>query len=278
MRRFLAEPLLHFLILGAVLFTAYSLVSRGGASGPTRIVVTLGHIESMSTQFARTWQRPPTDAELQGLIRSYVREEVMYREGLALGLDRDDQTIRRRIGQKLQFVVEHEAVEPSEQDLQAWLESHPERFTPEATFSFRQVYLDPRRRGDALRADAQRMLGELNRPRGRRNVADLGDRTLLPPSFENASLRDVENVLGGEFAAAMARLAPGSWQGPITSAFGMHLVQVSERTDARVPALADVREAVKREWERARRVESSEKRYQSLLARYTVTVEGARQR
>ena len=277
MKRLLTEPLLHFLVLGAALFAAYAVMSKGGASEPARIVVTQGRIESMATQFARTWQRPPTDAELQGLIRGYIREEVLYREGLALGLDRDDQTIRRRVAQKLEFVADSaEAVEPSDQDLQAWLDSHRERFSSEARFAFRQIYLDPKRHPETLVADAQKMLAELNRPRGGRDAADLGDPTLLPPMLENASVSDVAKIFGGEFAAAVAKLAPGRWQGPLESAFGVHLVQVIDRTEARAPELAEVREAVKREWERARRVEASEMLYRRLLARYSVTVEGAR--
>jgi hypothetical protein len=276
-RRLLQEPLLHFLLLGAALFAAYAILSRGGAGESGRIVVTQGQIESMATLFARTWQRPPDGEELRGLIRSYVREEVLYREGLALGLDRDDPVIRRRVGQKLEFVAENgEAAEPSDKDLQAYLDSHRAAFAVEPQFTFRQVYLDPRRHEKALAADAERLLAELNRPGSGRDAAELGDPTLLPHRLERASASEVKRVLGEDFAAALAKLAPGRWQGPINSGYGAHIVLVSVRTEARAPALAEVREVVKREWERARRVEASEKFYQKLLARYAVTVEGPR--
>ena len=169
MKRLLREPLLHFLLLGAVLFAAHGILARGGGSEPGRIVVTRGQIESMAMLFSRTWQRPPSDEELQGLIRSHVREEVLYREGVALGLDRDDPIVRRRVAQKLEFVTEHaEAVEPSDGDLQAYLDLHPAVFAAEPKITFRHIYLDPRRREKTLASDAQRMLGELNRP-GRRD-------------------------------------------------------------------------------------------------------------
>jgi hypothetical protein len=276
MRRLLREPLLHFLVLGALLFAVYGLVSKGREAAPGKIVVTQGQIANMATVFARTWQRPPTDAELQGLIRSHVREEVLYREGLALGLERDDPVIRRRVAQKLQFVEENDdaVAEPSDADLQAYLDAHRAAFEAEPRFSFRQVYLDPQRHGAAAADRAARMLAELNRPASRLDAAALGDPTLLPASFDDAPASDVKRVLGSQFVAALDQLAVGPWQGPVRSGYGLHLVQVSARQAAGAPPLADVREAVKREWQRQRRAEASEAHYRKLLARYSVTVEG----
>ena len=274
MRKLLREPLLHFLVLGALLFAAYGWFSRGGNAVPGRIVVTQGQIASMATMFARTWQRMPTEAELQGLIHSHVREEVLYREGQALGLDRDDPVIRRRVAQKLQFVEgDAEAAEPSDADLQAYLDSHRAAFEDERRFSFRQVYFDPQRRGAAAADDAGRVLAELNRSRNRLGPAALGDRTLLPSSFEDAPAREVERALGSEFVAALDTLVVGPWQGPVRSGYGLHLVQIGGRHTPDPPVLADVREAVEREWQRERREEASEAFYRKLLARYTVTVE-----
>ena len=274
MRKLLREPLLHFLVLGALLFAAYGLLSRGGDGAPGRIVVTRGQIANMATTFACTWQRMPTDDELQGLIHSHVREEVLYREGLALGLDRDDPVIRRRVGQKLQFVEEiEEPAEPSDADLQAYLDSHRDAFTDEQRLSFRQVYLDPQRRGAAAADDARRMLADLNRPGSRLDDAALGDPTLLPSSFEDAPAGEVKRALGSDFVAALDTLAVGPWQGPVRSGYGLHLVRLGGRHAPDAPLLADVREAVKREWLRERREAASEAFYRGLLARYAVTVE-----
>jgi hypothetical protein len=277
MKRLLREPLLHFLLLGAVLFAAHGIVARGGTSEPGRIVVTQGQIESMAMLFSRTWQRTPSDAELQGLIRSYVREEVLYREGLVLGLDRDDPIIRRRIGQKLEFVTENaEAAEPSDKELQAYLDLHREMFAAEPKFTFRHIYLDPRKHEKTLAADAERILNGLNSPGSSLDAAGLGDPTTLPLHFDDTPASGIKNILGDEFVKALAQIAPGRWTGPVESGYGMHLVQVSERTESRNPALAEVRESVKREWQRARRAEANEKSYQNLLQRYTVTIEGPR--
>ena len=277
MKRLLREPLLHFLLLGAVLFAAHGILARGGGSEPGRIVVTRGQIESMAMLFSRTWQRPPSDEELQGLIRSHVREEVLYREGVALGLDRDDPIIRRRVAQKLEFVTEHaEAAEPSDADLQAYLDLHPAVFAAEPKITFRHIYLDPRRRESTLAADAQRMLNELNSPASRTAVSDLGDPTTLPLDFDKATASRIKNTLGFKFWKTLDQIAPGPWAGPVESGYGMHLVQVSERIEPRIPALAEVREAVKREWQSTLRVEGAEKSYQNLLQRYTVTIERPR--
>ena len=277
MKRLLREPLLHFLLLGVVLFAAHGILARGGTSEPGRIVVSQGQIESMAMLFSRTWQRTPSDAELQGLIRSHVREEVLYREGLAMGLDRDDPIVRRRIAQKLEFVAESgDAAEPSDGELQAYLDLHRAVFAAEPKFTFRHVYLDPRRREKTLAADAERMLKELNSPGSSLDAAGLGDPTTLPLHFEDTPASGIRNTLGDEFVKALAQIAPGRWTGPVESGYGMHLVQLSERTELRAPALAEVRETVKREWERARRAEVGEKFYQNLLQRYTVTIERPR--
>ena len=276
-RRLLREPLLHFLLLGAVLFAAHGILSRGGAGEPGRIVVTQGQIESMARLFARMRQRAPSDAELQHLVRSHVREEVLYREGLALGLDRDDPIIRRRVAQKLEFVTEGgAAVEPDDGQLQAYLDAHRELFTIEPRFTFRHIYLDPKRHENTLAADAERMLGELNSPGSKLDAASLGDPTTLPLEFDAASASGIKNSLGNAFVKALAGIAPGPWSGPVESGYGMHLVQVSRRTGPRTPALVEVREAVKREWQLTRRAEAIEKSYQDLLQRYTVTIEPAR--
>ena len=275
MKRLLKEPLLHFLAIGAVLFAAYGFISKGGETDPGRIVVSQGQIASMVTLFTRTWQRSPTEAELQGLIRNYVREEVLYREGLALGLDRDDPVIRRRIAQKLQFVTENEeAAEPSDADLQAYFDANRIAFEQEQRYSFRQIYLDPQRRGATAADDAMRVLVELNRDGSQLDTAALGDPTLLPSSLEDAPASEVKKALGPEFVAALDELAVGPWQGPVRSGYGLHLVQLSARQPAGAPVLADVREAVKREWQRERRAEASEAFYRKLLARYAVTVQG----
>ncbi|MHC5002764.1 MAG: peptidyl-prolyl cis-trans isomerase [Planctomycetota bacterium] len=274
MKRLIREPLVHFLLLGAVLFTVMS--ARPDRRGPAddEIVVPAGKIEHLAALFARTWRRPPTPAELEGLIEDFVREEAAVREGTAIGLDRDDTIIRRRIRQKLDFIAEDLAsrIEPTDEELGAYLAAHEDDFRIEPRLSFRQVFLSPDRRGDRLEEDARELLEVLNAdPSG--DAATAGDRTLLEHAYADVAPRDVAGLFGDGFAAAVAEMEPGAWRGPVRSAYGAHLVLVDERRPGRVPALAEVRDEVRREWEQVRRVEIIERFYEGLLAKYEVTIE-----
>lgn len=271
----LREPLVHFVVMGAVLFAAYAALGRDGAGAPGAIVVSRGQIEHLATGFTRVWQRAPTAEELERLIHDYIREEVYYREAVALGLDRDDTVIRRRLRQKLEFLSEDIAAlaEPTQADLEAFLQSQPERFRTERSFSFRHVYLNPERHGDRLAADAQALLGRLKRVGARADVSALGDSLLLASTFESVSSGEISRQFGEEFAHAIDGLAPGEWSGPLQSGYGVHLVLVSARTEGRLPALEEVRDAVRREWANTQREKANELFYQRLLARYTVTID-----
>jgi parvulin-like peptidyl-prolyl cis-trans isomerase-like protein len=271
--KILREPLFHFLLLGAAIFGAHRLRSSAHATQPGNIVVTEGRIEALVAAFTRTWQRPPTAGERQGLIRDYIREEVYVREALALGLDQDDIVIRRRLRQKLEFVSEDltAPAEPTDGQLRAYLTAHPDAFSVERRYTFRQVFLNPNRQGDRLSHDAARLLARLRQ--AGTDPDTVGDASLLDHSFEALPASLVAEQFGDAFTAELGALPIGQWRGPVPSTYGAHLVLVDDRTDARLPALEEVRDAVRRDWANAQRAEASEKYYQELLRRYTVTVE-----
>jgi hypothetical protein len=275
MKRLLKEPLLHFLALGALLFVAHSVMNRDGESGDAQILVTQGKIENLQASFSRVWQRPPSPAELDGLIQDYVREEVLMREAMALGLDRDDTVIRRRLRQKMEFLANDLAApaEPGEEELKEFLAKHPDRFRLESRFTFRQIYLNPDRRGDGLKPEAERLLSELNQPGASRDFRNLGDVTLLNPELAEAAASEVTSLFGEEFTRQLAELPEGRWHGPVPSCFGVHLVYLEELKPGRMPELAEIREQVAREWTEARRRDSNEQFYHNLLKRYAVTIE-----
>jgi hypothetical protein len=276
MRRLLREPLLHFLLLGAGLFLAYSLQQKnGGRREPGQIVVTLGQIEQMATAFAKTWQRQPTHEELAGLVRDRVREEVYCREAMALGLDQEDSVIRRRLRQKMEFVSDDIAalIEPTDAELEEYLRTHPDSFRVEPRFSFEQVYLDPQKHREKLASDAEQLLAQLDHAGSEPDLSTFGDSLLLEPQFAQQPASEVAKQFGEPFALALSRFEPGRWQGPVESGYGVHLVYVSERVEGRLPPLAEVRDAVRREWDNARRLAANEAFYQELLERYSVTIE-----
>jgi hypothetical protein len=269
MTRLLREPLLHFFLVGAVLFGAYRWLHGGLLNAPTEIVVSRGQVQSLQMQFERIWQRPATRDELQGLIDGWVREEIFYREGIAMALDRDDPVVRRRVGQKLEFILDSAApAVPSDAELQAWLDAHPDEYQIESTYSLRQVFFDPARHGDKLGADivAARRALESGKP------VD-GDTTLLPGEMNAARSTEVARVFGNEFVEGLRTVAIGGWQGPLRSDFGVHLVELNKRGNGGTATLNAVRTDVERDLSAARTEAAKAAVYERLRANYSVRID-----
>jgi hypothetical protein len=275
MKKLMREPLVHFLLMGAAIFAAYSLMAKGSSGEPRKIVVTQGQLASMREAYIRTWQRPPTREEWEGLIRDRVREDVYVREALALGLDKDDTIIRRRLRQKMEFVSDDIAAQtqPTDDALNAYLQAHPDKFRVEQQFTFRQLYLNPGKHGEHLARDTAQLLAKLNQAGGDTGFAAVGDPFMLDNNFTAVPAGEVTKQFGDTFTAKLGEISPGQWQGPVESGYGVHLVFVEERKEGRMPELAEVREQVVREWADARRREDNEQFFQKLLKRYTVTIE-----
>ena len=260
---FIREPLLHFMVIGIALFGLFSVVSghRGGADH--RIVVSDAAVAAIVQRHQSVWQRAPTPAELQGLIDSHVREEILYREGVALGLDRDDPVVRRRVMQKLELISEESTAQaaPSDADLDTYLTAHAERYALPAVIGFEQVVFDPVRRASRIEADVAAALARL---RAGANPADVGDRSLLPTTASAIAGDQLARDFGDEFAAAVIALPVGDWQGPVRSGYGIHLVRVIDKTPGRPATMDDARAAVERDWGNERRIHANEEYYQSL--------------
>jgi len=270
-RRLVREPLVHFLLLGGLLFGAwYAFSDQPRVSDSNRIVIDEAQMASLAATFQRTWLRPPTHKELVGLVQDRIREEVLYREALALGLDRDDQVIRRRLRQKMEFVSTDlaEPDPPTEAELQAYLDANMDRFHTAARLSFTQVYLkqDEQERATAL---LQRLAGH---PPSQLELDQLGDADILPGAMQQADQPEIGRVFGRGFAEALSAAPLGQWSGPYASPYGQHLVYVSERSPAREPPLGEVRTAVAREWLAERERDANERFYRALRKRYTIEV------
>ncbi len=272
--RVLREPLIHFLGLAFAIFLLYGLVGRSAEPEAGEIVVTTGKIEQLSGLFAKTWHRDPTAQELKGLIDDYVKEEIYYREAMALGLDTDDTVIRRRLRQKMEFVADAEvgALTPTDAELDAHLKAHVDRFRIEPVMTFQHIFLNPEVRGSGLTSGAQAMLAQL-RANPETDPATLGDQTLLPVALPPTGQMSIEQTFGAAFADRLAKVPVNEWTGPVSSSYGVHLVRVSDRTDARNPLLAEVRDAVAREWGNDKRKFLEQQRLEALLTRYRVTIE-----
>jgi len=271
--RVLREPLTHFLILGAALFILYANVSNSTVEQAGRIIVDASQVQVLADQFQRTWMRPPTRQELQGLTEDFVKEEVLYREALALGLDQNDLIIRRRMRQKMEFlnadIVEQQ--QPQDTELQAWLDEHADRYAAPGRTSFEQLFFGTDEDEAATRVRANAALQQLTSTTGT-DPHSLGDATLLPPSQQLASSKDIGRVFGETFTAAVAAAPVGIWSGPYRSTYGIHLLHITQRTPARQSTLDEVHSQVERDWYTQQRLAADERFYATLRARYTVEI------
>ena len=278
LRSLVREPLVQFLAIGGLLFLLFEWRGRSPA-GSNRIVVTPALVEGLAAGFARVWERRPSDAELKQLVDDYVKEEVAAREATAIGLGKDDAVIRGRLRQKLELAVVSAAdgAAPGDDELQAWLDTHPAAFRAEPRISFRQVYLSRERRGADARRHAETLLRRLRAAGPDAATRGLGDSTLLPAEQALAPLGETARAFGEDFARAAFAFEPGAWSGPVESAYGLHLVLVGEKTEARTPSLAEVRPQVEQELRNERKRRQLQAFYDRLLRSYSVTIEMPRE-
>lgn len=278
--KLLREPLVAFLLLGAVLFGLYA-VSSGALSDESRtIVISDSEIELLATTFRRQWQRPPTESELRALIDGRVREEVLYREALAVGLDRNDIVVRRRMVQKMELLSEDLATlaDPTDAELQAFLQEGPDEYREPPRLSFSHVYFNLDRRGAAAEDDALRMLADLRSADAPPEAGfERGDRFMLESGYAAQSPADVQRLFGNAFAEELFELEPG-WQGPVPSGYGLHLVYVGPRVDGRMPDYQEIRDRLVSDLNRTRRERANEALYEGLVARYDVQIDEALER
>jgi len=270
-RRLLGEPMLHFLVIGIGLFAAYQWMAPVDSDG-RRIVITQGVVDDLVTQHVAARGREPSSTELNHLVESYVRDEILYREGVRLGLDRDDIVVKRRVRQKIEVIAEEHASTraPSDADLSAYLTANQARFVQPAILTFEQVFLGHAASGPAVvRAVAITREGL----RSGTDPEKLGKPTLLPRRMTRAPADLVARDFGASFADALENVPVGEWVGPIDSSFGAHYVRVADRTPAAAPQLAAVRDQVVREWENERRQRARNDAYTKMRGEYQVSIE-----
>lgn len=277
MRRLLREPLVLFLLLGAILFGVYAYVERGhgGTDQSKQIQLTVDDLSQLVLVFRSQWRRDPTRAELRGLVEDKVREEVLYREALALGLDKNDTIVVRRMAQKMQFLAEDvtAAREPTSEELGTWFEAHREHFALPPRVSFRHLYFSPDRRAARARDDAAAALTKLaGQPEDAHLAATLADAFMFQEYYRDRAPEFLGKEFGPNFALAVAKLSPGSWQGPVESGFGWHLVFVDTLIPGRVPAFEEIEADVQKAWLAEQKAQGWEKTYQDMRAKYTVSL------
>jgi peptidyl-prolyl cis-trans isomerase C len=271
--RIAREPLLHFIALGIGLFVANAYLQKTGAdtAAPKRIDLTLDEMQQLDMLFESQWRRQPTPQEFGALVENQIKQEILYREALALGLDKDDEIVKRRMAQKMQFLAEDVAAahEPSTTELRNWFDANTAKFALPGRIAFRQLYFSPDQRGVRARDDASAALEKLA---GQPIDAPLakGDPTMLQDYYGDRSAEALAKDFGPTFAQAVFALVPGTWQGPIESGFGWHLIFVDSIIPGRVPDFAEVEPDVKIAWLGEQKALAWQKAYDAMRATYVV--------
>jgi len=273
-KRLLQEPLLHFLVLGALIFGVYAglHLDRQAHGSAQPVYLKQADVQWLANTWRLKWQRPPTREELRGLVMTNLKHELFAREARAMGLADNDIVIRRRLAQKLEFVLQNRAslVEPTEAELREFYTTHPDLFQTKARASLTQVFFNPQERQDAA-ADAQKALTQL--AQGPIKGAHLGDPSPVAKALHGADRLTIANQFGRQFAQAVLTLDPGEWSGPIESAYGFHLVQLTDLQPAQVQPFDEVRTQVLERWRDQRQNEDTAAYVASLMKKYDVVMD-----
>lgn len=276
LKKLLQEPLLHFLVIGAALFLLYDVQNDAvPEDNNKRIVITQVHIDRMSLIFEKQNQRIPTKKEIEGMIEHLVQEEVFYREALAMGLDKNDAGVRRRLAQKMKFIFTDiaEQTKPTDQELITYLKEHSEKFEIPGNITFEHIYFNSDKREKQTENDAHQLLTKLHKNDLSYNVQGSGDRFMYGYLFKQLTDKEIISMFGKPFYKILSSQPIGSWQGPFLSAYGLHLVKVENRTLSAQPEVKTVYDKLYREWLSEKRHEMNALFYQKLLQQYDIVID-----
>lgn len=269
----LQEPIVHFIVLGALLFGSYEMLRPENVAPEGEILVSEARIANLTQAFVRTWQRPPTQSELTRLIDDYIRTEVFVREAMALGLDRDDAIIRQRLRQKIEFISVDGSQdrEATDQELKDYYQDNPQQYRRQTKISFRQVFLDPEKAGADLESEVDRLLKRLNGTQVAEELEAIdGGPVLLKPEWRDTDQSEIATRFGRKFAKALLHQPAGIWTGPLSSGYGEHLVKVEKIHPGEVVPLELIRQRVERDWRIDQRRMQQDALYQRLLEKYRI--------
>lgn len=274
MKKVLREPLLHFLIIGVILFALWGVWGDNAESDREQITVDSARIGQIRDTWKKQWRREPTEKELKSLIARFILEEVLYREALNMGLEKEDSIIRRRLAQKMQFLIQDIADRkpPEEAELKAFFNQNPERYQSPARISFTHVYFNRERRKNTILNDAREALVGLQ-TRNPERAPEKGDPFMLNLDYVRVSKQETARLFGKSFAEDLFALKPGPWQGPIQSGYGVHLVRLVEHIPARLPEFSEVAGRVRQEYIIDQRRKANKETVRALKDRYKIVIE-----
>jgi hypothetical protein len=262
-------------VIGAGLFFLFSQINNTQVETDHRIIITQANLDRLATLWLKRMGRPPSAQEREQQLEHYIREQVLYREAMTMGLDQDDVIVSRRLAQKMEYLFNDLSFipEPSETELVTFLSEHASQFTMPATITFSQIFLDPRERNQEINKDAEQLLEQLKETKSIVDTINLGDRSLLPYKFTEERQNEINSMFGAAFTNQVFSLPISSWQGPVASEYGLHLIYITARTENRLPSLAEIRDRVASEWRSTKQHEANEIFYQSLYQRYEIILD-----
>jgi hypothetical protein len=275
--RFWREPLIHFFILGLAVFGLHAALDRkpeATVNDPYLVEVSSADIEWMRTMFNKRMGREPTVQDLRGQVNQLIREQILSREAIAMGLDEGDIVVRRRLVQKVEFLFKDlsDMTEPAEDDLRDYYTENRPKYETPPQVTFTQVYFSIESRGvEGAKLAAQTLIKEDGDPTALRAF---GDTSILPPGCTTCSGREIRDRYGHEFADAVVSLESGAWHGPVKSTYGFHAVYIHERQDTKLPKFRDIIDRVKNDWMSEKREENTRRVYGEIRSRYRVLLEG----
>ncbi|GEO17608.1 peptidyl-prolyl cis-trans isomerase [Microvirga aerophila] len=272
--RLLKEPLLHFVAIGGLLFASHAAINPGGGRGANTapaIHLTAADAEWLKEMWTRQWRRPPTDEELRSLVADHLKEEVLAREARALELDVGDTVVRRRLAQKMTFLLDDtiRTAEPPEAELRTLYEMRPDLVRAAARVSFSQVFFHREQGDDRARISLAALSNAAALP------IDHGDRLLLGDTFADQDEQALANLFGADFARKVMTLPVGQWSGPVESGYGLHLIKVTDAPPSRALPFTEVRERLAHEWRRERQETANAQVYEGLLRKYRLVAGAA---
>jgi hypothetical protein len=258
------EPLLHFLIAGGLLFAAYGWLNRESADAPRTVRISVAEVNWLKETWTRQWQRPPTKDELRGLVTDYLKEALLAREAAEIGLDENDTVIRRRLAQKMEFLIQDTArlAEPGDEVLRRFYSANQARYQEPARVSFTQLFF-------RNESDAKQGLAQI----ATRSPDEIGDPSMLERDHAEADEQTVSSQFGDAFSRKVFGLETGQWHGPVASTYGFHLVRVSARQDAQTRPFGTARAQVLEDWQREQQAKAGERFFAGLLKKYDVAVD-----
>ena len=271
MKNLLKEPLVHFLVLGILIFVLFG--ATGDENKEREITIDTADIEHLVELWRLQWQRPPTEEELRNLVTNYINQEVMYREALAMNLDHNDEIVKRRLAQKMEFLSNDfsSLVNPTtEGNLVEYFENHKQEYLTEYQYSFSQIVFTSDNHNDPT-AKAAEILADFGQDKGA-DLSVLGDQFPLNYSYDNVSASYLRKSIGDTFTDQLPSLETGKWTGPVTSGFGSHLVLITLKNEPQVPDFAHVRDKVLNDYEYAKAEESKSLFLKELKKDYTINI------